>query len=58
MQLSFFDDPDDEENEKQLEVAMVGIRNRYWKNALIKGFNLYDKATGMKRNTMVGGHNG
>ncbi|WP_295090654.1 hypothetical protein [Ruminococcus sp.] len=58
MQLSFFEDPEDEENEKQLEVTMVGIRNRYGKNALLKGFNLYDKATGMKRNTMVGGHNG
>ncbi|WP_196231510.1 hypothetical protein [Ruminococcus flavefaciens] len=58
LQLSFFEDPDDEENEKQLEVAMVGIRNRYGKNALLKGFNLFDKATGMKRNTMVGGHNG
>jgi DNA polymerase V len=58
LQLSFFEDPEDEENEKQLEVTMVGIRNRYGKNALLKGFNLYDKATGMKRNTMVGGHNG
>jgi DNA polymerase V len=58
LQLSFFEDPDDEENEKQLEVAMVGIRNKYGKNSLLKGFNLYDKATGMKRNTMVGGHNG
>ena len=24
----------------------------------LKGFNLFDKATGIKRNTMVGGHNG
>ena len=58
MQLSFFEDPEDDEKEKQIEVAMVGIRNRYGKNALLKGFNLFDKATGIKRNTMVGGHNG
>ena len=47
-----------DENEMQLEVAMVGIRNKYGKNALLKSFNLFDKATGIKRNTMVGGHNG
>ena len=58
MQLSFFDDPMDDEKEKQVEFAMIGIRNRYGKNALLKGFNLFDKATGIKRNTMVGGHNG
>ena len=58
MQLSFFEDPEDDEKEKQSEVAMVGIRNRYGKNALLKGFNLFDKATGIKRNTTVGGHNG
>lgn len=57
LQLSFFDDPVDDEKEKQFEVAMVGIRNRYGKNALLKGFNIFDKATGIKRNTMVGGHN-
>lgn len=58
MQLSFFDDPEDEEKEKQMEVAMVDIRTRFGKNALLKGFNLFDKATGIKRNTMVEGHNG
>ena len=58
MQLSFFENHEDDENEMQLEVAMVGIRNKYGKNALLKGFNLFDKATGIKRNTMVGGHNG
>ena len=58
LQLSFFEDPDDDEKEKQIEAAMVGIRNKFGKNSLLKGFNLYDKATGIKRNTMVGGHNG
>lgn len=58
MQLSFFENHEDDENEIQLEVAMVGIRNKYGKNALLKGFNLFEKATGIKRNTMVGGHNG
>lgn len=57
MQLSFFDNHEDDENEMQLEVAMVGLRNKYGKNALLKGFNLSDKTAGIKRNTMVGGHN-
>ena len=58
LQLSFFEDIDDDEKERQIEVAMIGIRNRYGKNALLKGFNYLDKATGIKRNMMVGGHNG
>ena len=29
MQLSFFDDPQDDEKEKQMEAAMVDIRTRY-----------------------------
>ena len=55
MQLSFFENHEDE---MQLEAAMVDIRNKYGKNAMLKGFNLFDKTTGIKRNTMVGGHNG
>ncbi|MGN1101756.1 MAG: hypothetical protein ACI4RG_06155 [Huintestinicola sp.] len=58
MQRSFFEEHEYDENEMHLEVAMVGIRNKYGKNALLKGFNLFDKATGIKRNTMVEGHNG
>ncbi|WP_028515168.1 DNA repair protein [Ruminococcus flavefaciens] len=58
LQLSFFEDVDDAEKEQQIEVAMIGIRNRYGKNALLKGFNFLNKATGIKRNMMVGGHNG
>ena len=52
MQLSFFDNHEDDGNEMQLEVVMVGIRNKYGKNVLLKGFNLFDKATGIKRNTI------
>lgn len=58
LQLSFFEDVDDTEKEQQIEVAMIGIRNRYGKNALLRGFNFLNKATGIKRNMMVGGHNG
>ena len=58
MQLSFFDAPEDDEKEKNIEVAMIDIRNRFGKNSLLKGFNFLDKATGIKRNMMVGGHNG
>lgn len=58
MQLNFFDDIENDEKEMQIEVATVEIRHKYGKNALLKGFNFLDKATGVKRNTMVGGHNG
>ncbi len=58
MQLSFFEEPEDDEKEKHIETAMIDIRNKYGKNAMLRGFNFLDKATGIKRNTMVGGHNG
>lgn len=58
MQLSFFENPEDDEKEKHIETAMIDIRNKYGKNAMLRGFNFLDKATGIKRNTMVGGHNG
>ena len=64
-QFSFFDDPDTfkrEEEDTQLErehrrqKAMLTIRKKYGKNAILKGVNFMDGATTRERNQQIGGH--
>ena len=45
------------EEEKRLQEAIIEIKKKYGKNAVLKGMNILDKATTEKRNTLVGGHN-
>ena len=45
------------EKEKKMQETVVEIRNKYGKNAILKGINYLDKATMRKRNTLIGGHN-
>ncbi len=42
--------------EKQLQKAVLGIKGRYGKNALLKGLNLVEGATAADRNGRIGGH--
>ena len=44
--------------ENVLQHAVVDIKNKYGKNAILLGTSFQDKATGRERNRMVGGHNG
>ncbi|MBR5315952.1 MAG: DNA methylase [Firmicutes bacterium] len=44
------------EKEKQLQQAMLGIKEKFGKNALVKGMNLEEGATAMQRNKQIGGH--
>lgn len=66
-QLSFFDDVEKkalaEEEERQAEArekkvqrAMLAIKKKHGKNAIVKGMNLEDGATAIERNGRVGGH--
>ncbi len=48
----------DEQKEKSIQKTILSIKSKYGKNSLIKGMDLQDKATTIKRNTLVGGHNG
>ena len=45
-----------EKTEKQLQKAMINIKSRYGKNAIIKGMNLQEAGTTIERNAQVGGH--
>lgn len=56
-QFDLFTDQEDIEKEKRVQEALVHIRNKYGKNAVLKGMNFYEKATQRKRNGLVGGHN-
>lgn len=42
--------------ERRLQEAMLGIKRKYGKNAVLKGTNLLDGATTMARNGQIGGH--
>lgn len=56
--FDLFMDPAAEEREKNMQQAIIDIKQRFGKNALIKAMSLEKKATGIRRNQMVGGHNG
>lgn len=55
--IDLFSDLESEEKEKNLQEAIIAIRNRFGKNSLLKGMNLEQKATTIKRNRLIGGHN-
>ena len=44
------------EKERSMQEAMLKIKNRYGKNAILKGVNFEEGATGRERNRQVGGH--
>lgn len=46
------------EKEKNAEYAVLEIKDKFGKNALIRGLDLMDGATQITRNKLVGGHNG
>ena len=67
MQYSLFDDVEAQEQkrkqeqeslkkEHQLQEAILSIKDRYGKNAILKGMNFREGATTIERNEQVGGH--
>lgn len=66
-QLDLFTDPKEEsareeeekterEREKNLQKAMLDIKKKFGKNAILKGTDLQDGATAIERNNQIGGH--
>ena len=45
-----------EKIEKNLQRAMIDIKNKYGKNAILKGMNLQEAGTTIDRNSQIGGH--
>ncbi len=62
-QLSFFVDYDQREKEdeelkkeKAMQLASLQIKNKYGKNAILKGTDFLEGATARERNRQIGGH--
>lgn len=55
---SFYLHPDSEREERQKKVqeAAIKIKEKYGKNAVIKGMNLLESGTTIERNAQIGGH--
>ena len=52
-----FTDFDEIEREKTLEHTVLDIKERFGKNAVLRGFDLEEGATTVIRNKLIGGHN-
>lgn len=57
-QLNFFEDDLEPrlERENRRQRAVLGIKERFGKNAIVKAMNLQEGATAMERNRQIGGH--
>lgn len=55
-QLSLFTDTKESERERKLQETMIDIKNKFGKNAILKGMNLEKGATAKERNNQIGGH--
>lgn len=66
-QLSLFEDYEEKERrrkaeeeslerERKMQDALVGIKHKYGKNAILKGMNFKEGATAKDRNKQIGGH--
>jgi DNA polymerase V len=42
--------------ERRMQEAMLSIKKKFGKNAILKGMNLQEGATTMERNRQIGGH--
>ena len=47
---------EDREKERRMQQAMLDIKKKYGKNAILKGMNLEEGATARERNHQIGGH--
>ena len=55
-QMSLFDEPEDLQKERRQQEAILEIRRKFGKNAILKGMNFDEGATGRDRNRQIGGH--
>ena len=55
-QMDMFTDNEVLDKEKRLQAAMLRIRKKYGKNAVLKGINFMDGGTARERNLQIGGH--
>lgn len=56
-QYNLFTDPVEVERDRKLQKAVLEIKKRYGKNALVRGMDLQEAGTALERNRQIGGHN-
>ncbi|MBQ3601920.1 MAG: DNA repair protein [Lachnospiraceae bacterium] len=55
-QYNFLIDQDELEKNRKMQKAMIDIKKKFGKNAILKGMNLQEAATTRERNRQIGGH--
>jgi DNA polymerase V len=55
-QYDLFTNLEEVEKEHKLQKAMLDIKDKYGKNAILKGMNLQEGAMTRERNRQIGGH--
>ncbi|MCI8511398.1 MAG: DNA repair protein [Lachnospiraceae bacterium] len=55
-QYDLFHEPTGTDREKRMQRAMLDIKKKFGKNAILKGMNLQEGATARERNRQIGGH--
>ena len=55
-QYNLFADIDKLERNRKIQTAVLDIKKKFGKNAVLKGMNLQEAATTMERNRQIGGH--
>ncbi|MCQ2507163.1 MAG: DNA repair protein [Dorea sp.] len=55
-QYDLFTDPVKDEKERSLQHAVIELHDRYGKNSVMKGSNLYECSNYVERNQQIGGH--
>ncbi len=56
MQYSFFMPAENLERDRKVQKAVLEIKNKFGKNAILKGLNFEEGATTRERNEQIGGH--
>ena len=56
VQYTFFADMEKLERNRKMQKAMIEIKNKFGKNAVLKGMDLQKNATTIERNRQIGGH--
>ncbi len=55
-QYDLFTDPAEMERENRIQKAVLEMKKKFGKNAVLKGMNLEEKGTTRERNRQIGGH--
>ena len=51
-----FTDPAELDREHRMQKVLLAIKEKYGKNAVVRGMDLQEGATTMERNCQIGGH--